>query len=200
MTDTDPLTKLRNHDRCLNGIMLSATFVVGIVVYFCLFRPLEIELQDVRSLTTNLQCLVEQTSAISRQNHELRDLLVKSEQENSDLLQRIPTAPRESDFLTQICQLADRMHLEVLDYHPGAVHTQENHQEMEVKLSTCGEYEALCRFLQQVDHLPRLCRLTQMEIGTAADKTRLSSEMSFRIYFAPPAAVNTAPKKVDRNG
>lgn len=192
MYATDHLQKLRAYDRWLNCTLTAVTLVVATLTYFCVFLPLGGGLQEVGTQTDALLELIQQTSVITGKTRELEGLLAKTEQENSELLQRIPTGPRESDFLTQVCQLANQMHLEVLEYHPGAVHPRENHHEMEVRLVTHGEYESICRFLEQVEHLPRLCRLTQMDIGVATTKTKLSAEMTFRIYFAPPTEAESA--------
>ena len=186
--------KLRSYDVWLNGVLAAATIGLVAAAYAVAFLPMDFQLQAARSETEGFRQLIQKTSEISQTQQTLASELAASEKQTAELLQRIPIAPRESDFLAQVCQLADRTGMEVADYHPRAIEKRESHQEMEVKLSTRGEYQALCHFLEQVDHLPRLCRLTQLEIGNAPTGTMLPVEMTFRIYFAPPGDADSAKK------
>lgn len=188
------LDKLESYDFWLNGGLLVGTIVVLTAIYIAAFSPLDLQLSEASQQSTELQELIRQISDITLKHQSLEAELAKSQQATTELLQRIPTAPRESDFLAQVCRLADRTGMEVADYHPGTVEKRENHHEMEVKVSTRGEYAALSKFLEQVDHLPRLCRLTQLDVVAAPAGETLSVEMSFRIYFAPPNEADSAKK------
>lgn len=178
--------KLRRYDHSLNAALLMLTIAVIAVGYFTIFRPIESQLVSLRQQTAERQELVQKASAISQTNRTLTEQLAKTTLAAGQMEQRIPTAPRESDFLAQICQLADRVGMEVVDYQNGAIQTLENHREMEVKLNTRGEYEPLCKFLEQVDQVPRLCRLTNLDIASEPTGGSLSIVLTFRIYFSPP--------------
>ena len=180
---------LQTYDLWLNGGLAIATVLILGVLYAAAVRPLEMQISETRAEATNLQDLIQQASEISKRNQILSTTLTRSKQAAADLALRIPAAPRESDFLSQISQLASQTGLEVADYHPGVIDARENHQEMEVKVSTHGKYEPLCRFLKEIDGLPRLCRLTQLDIETDAKVDDLKIDMHFRIYFAPPSTV-----------
>jgi Tfp pilus assembly protein PilO len=180
MFATRRFDKLQTYDVWLNAVLAA-------------FLPLELLFRSVRAETIGLQQLIQRTSDITPARQTLETELAGSEKATAELLQRIPTAPRESDFLAQVCRLADQTGVEVADYHPQSIEKRENHQEMQVKLSMRGGYPALCQFLAEVDHLPRLCRLTQLEVGSAVAGTRLPVEMTFRIYLAPPG--DSDPKK-----
>jgi Tfp pilus assembly protein PilO len=191
--------KLQSYDLWLNGVLAAATIGVVTVAYLVAFLPLNLQFYAVRAEIEGFQKLIQKTSDITQTRQTLEAELAKSQKGTAELLQRIPTAPRESDFLAQVCQLADHTGMEVADYHPRTIEKRENHQEMEVHLSTRGDYQAICQFLEQVEHLPRLCRLTQLEIGStvigsAVAGSKLPVEMTFRIYFAPPGDANSAKK------
>ena len=188
------LDKLESYDFCLNGGLLVGTIVALSAIYVAAFHPLGTQLGETNRQSGELQQLIQQTSDITLKRQSLEAELAKSRQATADLLQRIPIAPRESDFLAQVCRLADQTGMEVADYTPGALEKRENHHEMEVQVNTRGEYPSLCKFLEQVDHLPRLCRLTHLEVVTAPVGENLLIEMSFRIYFAPPNEADPAKK------
>jgi len=202
--------KLRSYDVWLNSLLALATCVAMGVVYALVFLPADLQLQHVQSQTIVLQETVQQTSAISQEQRTLEQGLLKSERLAADLLLRIPIAPRESDFLAQVSHLAGEVGLEVIDYRTGATFVMENHREMEVRMSTRGKYPALCKFMEQVDHLPRLSRVTNLDIqqtdrspppGAAPPtdaappvEADLAAEFVFRIYFAPPADATSTKK------
>ncbi len=177
--------KLESYDLWLNCGLSCATIIVWTLAYLTLCHPLQAEAQARRQEIRQLQEIIQRTSEIAKQHKTLTAQLDTSKKSAAELMQRIPAAPRESDFLTQICQLANRTGLEVADYHPGVIEKRENHHEKEVKVNASGEYEPLCKFLELIDHLPRLCRLTRLEIGTEEMGSKLRIEMIFRIYFSP---------------
>lgn len=187
--------KLKTYDLWLNAGLGFATLVALAGTYFAVFYPFNVQHHAVRLEANELRELIKKASEFNEKKQSLSTQLSKSEKAEADLAKRIPAAPRESDFLSQFCELAERMGLEVADYHPGIIDQRENHQEMEVHINTSGEYEALGKFLQEIDHLPRLCRLTQLDVGTDSTGGKLHAEMLFRIYFAPPNAVPVAAKK-----
>ena len=185
--------KLQVFDRGVNGGLLLATAALVSVVYFVAFRPIDAQLQAAQQESSELEALVERTPDITKRNRDLQERLAACRKQTSELWQRIPSSPRESDFLGQVCQLAERTGMHVADYHPGGIDQRENHHELEVKIATRGEYKALCRFLEQVDQIPRLSRMTHLEIVGQTGES-LTVELTYRIYFSPTPAAPTANK------
>lgn len=179
--------KLQTFDRSLNAGLFVATTAVLAVVYVLAFQPLDSQLETTRQEADDWGTLVERTAEITRRHRALDDRLSSYRKQASEIWKRIPTAPRESDFLAQVSQLAEKTGMHVADYHPGAVEQTENHHELEVKIATRGEYKALCKFLEQVDQIPRLSRMTHIDVNTQPDQI-LTVDLTYRIYFAPPAA------------
>ncbi|MDB5388211.1 MAG: hypothetical protein JWM11_3857 [Planctomycetaceae bacterium] len=194
MLTTPRLDKLQVYDLWLNGGLGLVTAVALIGAYFAAFYPFNVQHSAVQAEVYELQELIRQASELSEKEHALAAKLTISENAAVDLARRIPAAPRESDYLSQFCELAEKTGLEVADYHPGIIEQRENHHEMEVHISTHGEYQSIGKFLQKIDHLPRLCRLTQLDVGTDVAGSKLHAEMRFRIYFAPPATPDAAKK------
>jgi Tfp pilus assembly protein PilO len=194
MLSIQRLDKLQTYDLALNTGLGIVTAVALVGIYFATFYSFNVQHSAVQTEATELRELIRQASEFNEQQQALTTQLTKSEQAAADLTRRIPSAPRESDFLSQFCELAERTGIEVADYRPGMIDQRENHHEMEVQISTSGEYAALGKFLQEIDHIPRLCRLTQLDVGTEPTGSKLRAEMLFRIYFAPPTAA-VATKK-----
>lgn len=186
--------KFRQFDIWLNAGLGLATLAGLSIGCFLVLGPIQNQMQSVRAEAVGYRDLIQRASEVANRKQKLTLELEKSRQTADELAQRIPAAPRESDFLHQISHLANRSGLEVTDYHPGGIEKRENHEEMEVRVDTRGEYEPLCRFLKEIDALPRLCRLTEMDISTDAKDSKLKADLLFRIYFAPPATTQVQKK------
>jgi Tfp pilus assembly protein PilO len=124
---------------------------------------------------------------------DIRRQIDEAEARNVRLAARVPAAPHEADFLGQMTALAHDVELEIHDYRPGVARLLEKHGEMEVQFNAQGTYSAICRFLHRTEELPRLCRITRLEIKAppSGDKTQI--DITLLIYFAheqqasPPA-------------
>ena len=121
-----------------------------------------------------------------RFNHrDLNQRLSVMEGRLTDLMTRIPAARNESDFLAQLAELARQHKLKIQNYRPGVVFEKEKHREMEIRLTAEGSYQSCCRFLAGLESLPRLCRITHLNISVPDDAEIYPIEMTLRIYFAP---------------
>ena len=179
--------KIEIYDYWLNGALGAVTLVAFGIAYLIVMYPFQAMSQTVRTEIKESQGLIDKALEVTRSHQAFTAEFEEAKRAAQQLSTRIPATPRESDFLSQICQLANETGLEVADYHPGGIETLENHHEMEVKINARGEYPALCRFLKQVDEVPRLCRLVQMQVATNEKSSGLDIDFVFRIYFAPPA-------------
>ncbi len=103
-----------------------------------------------------------------------------------ELLGRIPPEVRESEFLAQIDELAKKCELTIRDYRPGSIASQTRHSELEIQLSAEGNYAALCQFLAGIHALPRMSRVTALQVAAASEPAAETYpiEMTLRIYFA----------------
>ena len=135
---------------------------------------------------------------IHADNRELNRELASVESRLADLMARIPDARDESVFLAQIAELAAQHQLVIRNYRPGIVHEKEKHREMEISVSANGDYQSWCRFLDGLESLPRLCRVTNLNISAPDESTTYPIEMTLRIYFAPKSASDVTPRTTSR--
>ena len=164
------------------GLLLTAAiFAIALIAY--------------QSFDRDRDRLDRQISAMSRflntgdeihfDHRDLNQRLSVMEGRLTDLMTRIPAARNESDFLAQLTELAHQYKLKIQNYRPGVVFEKEKYSEMEIKLSAEGSYQSCCRFLAGLESLPRLCRITHLNISAPDDAEIYPIEMTLRIYFAP---------------
>lgn len=186
---------LRAYDLYLNGGYLAAGVVVTIALYAAIVLPIHAETARIHSEAAACKDLIQTTSQITVERQRLERQLADKQQILANLQRRIPPAPHEAEFLAQVCELAHRVGVEVTDYHPGAVQQRETYQELEVKFSGRGDYEAVCRFLHQTEEIPRLCRLVHFDLNAGEGDKPLTCDFTYHIYFIPSADAGTLKKE-----
>lgn len=100
------------------------------------------------------------------------------------LLARIPTTPQESEFLAELTRLAREAKLKITDFKPSEVNGGDSHAAVEIALRTEASYEGLCRFLDGLSSLPRLCHVKRLSLKAPdAAQTSYPVDMTLQIFF-----------------
>ncbi len=164
------------------GLAMTAAVVVGAAVMR--WQPAHAHCVEAATEIARLDELLKSAAEIRAEARDVRRQIDEAQARNTRLAARVPTAPHEADFLGQMTALAHQVELEIHDYRPGVVRLLEKHGEMEVQFNAQGTYRALCQFLHRTEELPRLCRITRLEIKApqSGDKTQI--DITLLIYFA----------------
>lgn len=149
-----------------------------------MWQPVHAQSNEAAAEIVRLDELLKSAGEIRAEARDIRRRIDEAEARGVRLAARVPTAPQEAEFLGQVTELAHQVELEINDYRPGVVRLLEKHGEMEIQFSAQGTYTALCRFLHRTEELPRLCRITRLDIKApqSGDKTQI--DMTLLIYFA----------------
>jgi len=183
------LRPLHRRNLVIEGWMLHAaglalTAGVAVLAAVTIWQPLYAGSEQAMVEIARLDELLKSAGEIRAEARDIRRQIDEAQTRGVRLAARVPTAPHEADFLGQMTELAHQVELEINDYRPGVVRLLEKHGEMEVQFSAQGTYAAICRFLHRTEELPRLCRITRLDIKApqTGDKTQI--DMTLLIYFA----------------
>jgi Tfp pilus assembly protein PilO len=115
------------------------------------------------------------------------------EQRRREVLERIPEAADEGQFLAQLTELAGKSELKIQNYRPGPTEKKPTYSQIDVVLDAAGSYEQVCRFIAGLESLPRFCRLAGLTVDHAeAESESLKVTFTLRVFFAstpaPPGA------------
>ena len=163
------------------GLFITVVSIAGF--YLFVDQPMDTEIVQLHAREAELERLLNQASRIYADNNHLKTQVKEFERKAAEVLARVPEEPCEADFLAQVSQLAQKTGLDILDYRPGITRPQTTHTEMEVKLISKGSYPSLCGFLEQLDQLPRLCRLTNLSIDAKTNNGKYAMELTLMIFF-----------------
>lgn len=177
----------------LHALGLALTVGGVVLAAVAMWQPVHAHSLEVSAESARLDELLMSASEIRAQARDIRRQIEEAEAQEARLAARVPAAPHEADFLGQMTALAHDVELEIHDYRPGVVRLLEKHGEMEVQFNAQGTYSALCRFLHRTEELPRLCRITRLEIKAPQSGDKSQIDITLLIYFAreqpvsPPA-------------
>jgi Tfp pilus assembly protein PilO len=177
----DPLRKL--------GWALHAVGLAVVLSSVCLaqafvYRPLQLATGETLARRDEINRLLKDVNQLRAERDRLKQSLSEARQEEQRLLSRVPDAPHEGVFLGQVSRLAQEVDLQIRDYRPGEVRARSNYSEMEISLTCEGTYDSLCRFLDGLARLPRLAKLSLLDVTDPEGDGPYPATMKFTVYFS----------------
>ena len=125
--------------------------------------------------------------ATQRTYQALRQRQQREQARIEQLLRRVPVGPAESEFLALLADLSKQCDFSVRSFRPGGISSSGTFSQMEISLACDGTYESLCRFLDGLESLPRLCRVAGVSISAASEAgDRCTVELQLQLLFSRP--------------
>ncbi|QDU40142.1 Pilus assembly protein, PilO [Maioricimonas rarisocia] len=192
-------TRLVQLDRGLHamGAVIAGMILIGGLLF--VRRSLAAERTSLDSSITEAESVLDEADSIRSEHAQLKKRLADLQQRTGELMARIPATAHEAEFLAQLSELASECQLVISSYRPESPVATERYQHLDIELVAGGSFDSLCRFLEGLESLPRLCRLTRLEVESASgDDGSYPVTMKLRIFFAPEHATpaNTTPVAV----
>jgi Tfp pilus assembly protein PilO len=165
---------------------------LAIVPYVAAGLPMSAQNAELRRQIDKTTRLLELESNVQERHKTLTLETAVHEQRRRAVLERIPEAADEGQFLAQLTDLAARCAFNVQNYRPGARERKATCSQMDISLDADGSYEGLCRFLAGLEELPRYCRLAGLTIDRREGESNdLKVTFTLRIFFGSTPAPAT---------
>ncbi len=174
------------------GLLIVVT-VCG-VYYVGWQRNLNADRQSERSEIARLERLLKNSAGLLDETRRLDTELHQLRVQASSARDRIPPRPNEAELLRMISNAAKQTGIAILDYRRHKAVDQKTHSQFQVTVSVRGDYRSLCRFLNDLDSMPRLTQIASMDIAPAASEAhQLQVEIKLDVYFGiqPRATTRT---------
>lgn len=148
------------------------------------FQLLSREWSDIRRRSSAAESYLATANSIREHHAEAVKQLRQEELRLELLLARIPTTPQESEFLAELTRLARDARLKISDFKPAETQSADSHAAVEIALKTEASYESLCRFLDGLSSLPRLCHVKRLSLRAPdASQSTYPVDMTLQIFF-----------------
>jgi Tfp pilus assembly protein PilO len=191
MREQGPQQELAPFGWILHGIGLAVAFIGAAVFWFALIAPLRAERADCLAEHEGLVVLLDQARRVEQEHQRTAAELQRLKARKALLRQRITDGTREGEFLRQLTEVATAVDVRVREFRPGSVSRRGEYGALRVELSCEGTYASICRFLAQLDALPRLSHVTHLEITAATRGDVYPMKLQLDIFFAEPHVPGT---------
>lgn len=157
---------------------------VGLLAYYLAFRaPLVVAEQHLSDRMATVSDLLSHTSEY-RAELKLAEAVLESQQQRAvEVRDRIPDQPNDAEFLRSASEAASVSGLLIQGYSRGAVTHGPTFSQIDIHLECEGEYENICRFLDRLEHIPRVARVMSMEITVESQDELYPLVLVIRLYF-----------------
>lgn len=161
---------------------LTVIAIVG--AYFAFVtRPLNAQMDQCDIRVSQLKLLHERgpqvRAAYSQSQEELQSLKESVE----ETLLRLPENLEDEEFIAQVKSVALATGVEIVGYQMGSTEQLTSYSKAELTFQCNGSFASICRFLDEVDHLPRLTEVSRLEIETDKNLERYPLQVDFVLYF-----------------
>jgi len=146
------------------------------------YQPLLQKQAAHESRTQQLDLLVEQTGAAGSNYRALRSRLETMQESLTELHRQLAGHPTESEAIGEIGDIATQVGLEVLDYQIGLTESCLTYSQTEVELRCHGSYTSICRFLEKIEHLTKVTKLSKFELNSAKNSHGYPIQLTFVLY------------------
>jgi Tfp pilus assembly protein PilO len=187
--------------RWLNrGLHLGAAGVALVILLIggAVARGLASHTSQLVAMEQEAAACIARNDQIRARHRDLTERLQHTTDATRQLSARLTEGPQESRFVAQLADLAESTGLEIAASRPGRVVEYDSFGELELRVSGTASYSGLCRFIDGLNEMPRLCHVIGMEVSSV-DPTgdSLHVELQLQLLFAlppKPAAPSTEVK------
>lgn len=149
----------------------------------------EQKLADISQMDKALGNLHKATAGIDDLNRKISEL-----QKAIDFFaSKLPQAKEMDKVLTEVSQMADANSLQSKTVKSLKTERGANYSEQSIQMSLSGDFNGFYSFLLQLEKLPRITRVTNMNLQKISDRDgEMQASMTMSIFFEPDASANNA--------
>jgi len=179
-------------------VFLAVLLAVPISAYIYVFKPRNVEILEARDEITLKQARLDQLAQVVSKIENIGEA-IETGQESIELIEA--KLPREQDVegvLEQVSQIAERNELMIRRIHPDSPVPAAMYMELPLRLTMDGQFDGFYQFLLEVENLPRITRIHNMEIKRSDERGGPSrselppgfmrADFTLSIYFEPQSA------------
>jgi Tfp pilus assembly protein PilO len=106
----------------------------------------------------------------------------------ADLKSRLPSSPKEAEFLAQLSQLAEHSGVRLRNFRPGQVANAGSVNTCDVQLSLVGPFASICKMFDSLADVPRFLSVARVTLaGPQSAGDACVADVSISLCFAAAA-------------
>ena len=176
-------TGLAGTQLLLHGAGCAILVVVSLVYFLLVHRPMVLSRRADGERAAQLTSLVRQSPQVVKENRLVNEHLVSLHETIAQVRRHVPRTASEGSFLADVTRIAEQEGLRITDYRRGRSVSEATHSRIDLGLKCLGTYEGLCRFLNQLEQLPRVSTVTQLTLQSVDSQPPYPFEIRLVLYF-----------------
>lgn len=193
MFNHDPQAKLRSIGWALHAVGLALVLSSAWLAHAGTIGAVNARIAECRARSAELAQVSIGTKKIRAQHQRLTGTVARLQKQVAGLRERVPDERLEGEFLSQVTRAAGEADFQIRDYTPGSVRAGAGYSKMEIQLAGSGSYRSVCGFLDRLQQLPRLSRITRLELAAAPQSEDYPVKLTLLIFFGLPESSPSAP-------
>jgi len=179
------IRKTRVFNHCAGTAGVVVTSLIAFCAWLCVIKPIDAAIEWDRTRQMGAHKCLDNRDDIAGEAARLRIERSGFESRLKELLDGIPESVQDSQFLGQVATLARDSELLLEQFRPGTIEKSGDYQQLEIELTASGTHASICRFLDGLQNLPRLCRVPELDIEASGEEQVFPVRLKVLVFFAP---------------
>ena len=170
-------------------VMLGLLASTNYFVFSKANKKKEATLTEIRSKQTALSNLQQATAGIEDLNRKIDEL----QKAITFFESKLPQEREVDKILKEVWQMAEANSLQTRTIKTLRSERGPNYSEQPIQMSLSGDFKGFYSFLLQLEKLPRITRVTQMNLQKISDRDgEMQAQMTLSIFFEPDTGASRA--------
>lgn len=195
MKSLDRKTELRLVRSVLHVVFAAVLFGCIMTVQSIWLSRLASEKMEAAKEATWIRERMTQTSEITKEHTAMVTLMDALQNRADSIRARIPDRPNEGQFLEQTTNAAKASGVQVKEYRRGKIEFDGDHSQLRVHISLLGPFANICDYIDRLENLPRISRISQMRIKSDKQTDTYPVDLTLTLFFR----ADTPDERIARN-
>lgn len=181
---SNPDQQLKQFGWMLHAGGAAVAFLGSVAVWMFLLNPMQVKIDRADRETMAVKRFMNRSGTIVAQETALKTQVEDSRNSLEQLRKRVPSTSEKLEFFDMFHQLAAKTGFSVTNYEPKDAKKLKTHSEIPIEVVGKASYRSLCKLLDGIAQLPRLCRVREMKITSNEDAFEYPITLSLSIYYS----------------
>lgn len=174
-------------------IFLVVLLAVPVASYIYVFQPRNADIEQARTEVQIKQARLEQLAQVQSQIDDIGLEIARGEEAIEVIEEKLPSAGEVEVIVEQVWRLAEEHDLDVKSMESQKPVPAALYMELPLRYTMEGNFDGFYEFLLQLENLPRITRIHNMELERISDSRRsgnddaprghMRTEFSLSVYF-----------------
>ena len=145
---------------------------------------LQVDQAELRREIRQIKKKLNNAEQIVSEHQRLKEMKQAIEDRAEIVRDRIPEQPNEGEFLRQTTSAARECGITITEYLRRGIETHDDHSRLMIHISLKGAFANLCRFVDQLERLPRISKVSRLKVGNLkGQENEYPMELTLILFF-----------------